>query len=106
MAAKQPPEFSYLPPIWPALVVASCVAAVIRFLPFTINHKGLALIFCGTACIIAVLIVLFLFRKKAGIIPIVLPSYNWKVRLFRAAVGLIWGSITLVVLFNKHLISH
>jgi hypothetical protein len=106
MAAKQPPEFSYLPPLWPALVVASCAAAVIRFLPFATNHEGLVLIFCALTCAIAVLIVLFLFRKKVEIIPVALPSYKWKVRLLKMAVGLIWGSFTLVVLFDKHLIFH
>src|SRR3974390_919166 len=98
MAAKPPLQFAYLPSIWPALVVASCAAIGIRLLPFTATHIRAALIFCGAACIMAILIVSFLFRKNVGIIPIALPSYNLKVLLFRIAVGLVWGGFTLIVL--------
>jgi hypothetical protein len=98
MINKPPTNLVYVPRIWPTFLAASIVSLVIwGFVKFVGYTTGF-LIGAGIAFLLGVAVLLFLCRRKVGVLPLALPSPNGRIRLFRLGIGLCWSAVVLGLL--------
>jgi len=98
MIAKPPTNLVYVPRIWPTFLVASIVSLLIWGFVRSVGYTTGFLVGAGVAFLLGLVVLLFLCRRKAGVLPLALPSPDRRTRLFRLGIGLCWSGVVLALL--------